>query len=311
MTDDYHIDKLSDLGTLWSVQFDQQQLWHNWANMTQAERDGLVKELLLHLHEEVAELQRGMNQSRYHLLKQRDPSTVSNLAEAGVDVFKLLVALLQLGGVSAEMFAAEFDHKTKRVAAQWAWERDDLQANIEVLLCDIDGVIAKWLPAYHRWATVRGVKPELEDSKDAFHSSGGFREIEPDEEMVRLLNEWRNTVPSSSVQRRLIMVTARPYKRFRRIFTDTVWWLKEHGLQFDHILFERDKAEAVRLVQPARIIGHIEDRGKHALEVAATGVKVIKLPFEGTEERVEHPNIHHVTASHEIAEHLGMKGWQR
>jgi hypothetical protein len=40
-------------------------------------------------------------------------------------------------------------------------------------------------------------------------------------------------------------------------------------------------------------LGFVEDRGKHALEVALTGVPVYKLPSHVGYEKVEHANITH------------------
>lgn len=297
------------LDQLWRIQYNQQQLWHDWNNLSVQERQTLVKELLLHLHEEVAKLQRRMDQSRYHLLKARDPIETNNTAEAGVDIFKLLVALMQLGGVDASAFTEAFHSKTAVVAARDKWQKDDL-GGVDVLLCDIDGCISKYRMTFEAWAFGQGVKtlgahtnsPHLEDLKDKFHSSGGFCDMAWEPEAVDTLNAWRQ----GAENRRLVLVTARPYKRYRRIYSDTFEWCSNIQLKQDHILFEHDKAEAVRQVQPARIVAHIEDRGKHAIEVAHTGVDVLKLPFDAPEERIEHPKIRHVKNWQEIANKLGV-----
>lgn len=281
----------------WDTQYAQQQLWHAWDNMTLVERQTLAKELLLHLHEETAKLQRLIDRSRYHMLKDNVPAELTgNVAEAGVDVFKLLVALMLLARVTPEQFEQEFKSKTEVVEQRWKWQLDNLR-DVDVLACDIDGVVAHYVDVFASWARRAGQTvdpskinvPSLEPVKDAFAEQGGFLECDLIPGAVDTLNTWRTT--SSPRQRRLVMVTARPYKRFRRIYSDTVTWLRSKGVLFDHILFEHDKAEAIRQLQPARIIAHIEDRGKHALEVAATGVKVLKLPFATPEELLSHPNI--------------------
>lgn len=297
------------LAKLWEEQYKQQQLWHDWPNMSDAERATLSKELLLHLHEELAKLQRRVDNSRYHLLKQSRFNDPSGISDAGVDVFKLLMAVVQLHGVTPEMFANSFNQVTAAVTAKWRWQQDNL-AEAEVLLCDLDGVVTGYVPGFEAWCQERRHhlsvdinSPEMEDIKDSFHSDGGFRLLKPIPGAVDTLNRWRATW----LKRRLVLVTARPYKRFRRIYGDTIWWCSEHRLHFDHILFEHDKAEAVRQVQPAKVVAHIEDRGKHALEVAATGVKVLKMPYGAREEQITHPNIVHVKDWAEIASHLNFE----
>lgn len=285
-----------DLQGIWKDQYVLQQMWHDWNNLAQHERDALVKDLLLHLHEETGELQRLMDQARYHLLKQRAPANVTNIAEAGADVLKLLVALMLLGGVNSTDFEDAWWRVSNRVVSKWRWEQD-LMTQAEVLLCDIDGVLAQYSEHFRQYAAQRGLlvgnhinTPDLEPIKDEFHAGGGFSSLPTYPGAIQVVNAWRH----AKENRRLVLVTARPYKRYRGIYSDTVNWCHQVGLKYDHILFEHDKAEAVRQVQPARIIAHIEDRGKHALEVAHTGVLVLKLPYAGPEEQINHPNIRHV-----------------
>lgn len=288
---------MASIAEFWKTQYEQQQLWHTWEGMTPPERESLVKDLLLHLNEETAEIQRLMDQSRYHILKRAPAPDRATVAEHGVDILKLTIALMLLGGVTSEDFEEAFIRKTEVVKAKWEWQRANL-TNVEVLLCDIDGCIARWAQAFERWARKAGHviepgkynAPHLEPIKDAFHADGGFTELEPVEDAIAVLNAWKGV----SMRRMLVLVTARPYRRHRRIYGDTIEWCRKYNLEFDHILFETDKAEAVRAVQPAHVVGMIEDRGKHALEVASTGTMVIKLPYEAAEEHVEHEKIVHV-----------------
>lgn len=302
---------MTDLGAIWTEQAEQQALFHDMATMAQPEREALAKELLLGLHEEVGELQRLLDQSRYHILKRGTAPAEVQVAESGVDVMKYLVSLMLLFRVKPEQFMEEFRRKTSVVAQKWQWQLANMKG-MELLLCDLDDCVAAWRAAFRAWAMRQGIDirhghmndPSLEPLKEAFYANGGFRTLEQLPGAVAVLNAWRSkaTIDDS---RRLVMVTARPYKRHRRVYADTLEWCREVGLQFDHILFESDKAEAVRQVQPARVVAFIEDRGRHALEVAATGVQVMKLPYEGGE-RVEHPLIQHMDGWAEIAKSLGV-----
>jgi len=297
-----------DLSFLWSDQYDLQQLWHDWTALSKLERDGLIKELLLNLHEQVGKLQDVADHSRYHMLKQSIRAGQSTAAcDAGVGVMKLLVALMLFSGVTPEQFAQTWSAVGDRVRAKWRWEQDQL-ADVTVLACDLDGVVSRYTPGFRSWCEQNGHTiggphintPDMEPIKDQFHSSGGFSLLEPDAYGIEVLNRWRGL----SDDRRLVMITARPYRQFKRIYSDTIDWLRRVGLNYDHVLFERDKAEAIRLLQPARIVGHIEDRGKHALEVAATGTRVFKLPFDAPEELASHPLITLVSDWDALVPHL-------
>ena len=56
---------------------------------------------------------------------------------------------------------------------------------------------------------------------------------------------------------------------------DTVKWLEQNGVPHDILLFDKDKYDAlVKHVFPAKVATFIEDRDKHAIELAAHGVPV-------------------------------------
>lgn len=297
------------LDELWALQEEQQRLWYNAATMSAADRSDVSMELLLNAHKQLVDLQRVVV-DHYHLLKREHAPTPSAIVSPAADLAKILISLLQLGGVDAELFVMEFIRKTEVVKRKWAFEQDQL-AGTKILLCDIDGCIGRWVDAFCAYLDALGVAydrtnlnaPDLEVHKAAFHDTGCFADLPHDEDAVLVLNGWRAVEKS---KRRLILVTARPYRQYKRIYSDTLAWTKRIWLECDHILFESDKAEAVRQVQPARIIAHIEDRGRHALEVANAGVKVLKLPNEGagSNEDVRHPNIIPVAGWAEIRDHL-------
>lgn len=292
---------------VWTDQIEQQELWHDWGKLALEEKERLIKELLLGSHEELAELQRYADQSRYHLLRRNQSLDLRTLAEHGVDVFKYLVALLALCDVKSSHFAEALIDKTRIVRDKWEWETAEL-SGVEVLACDLDGCVADWGAGFSEWCSENGVQAEvgkldrrdLEPMKDAFHEGGGFAGLNTVYGAAAVLNDWKRQKDG----RRVIFITARPYKRFRRIYADTIGWLERTGIEYQHVLFEREKADAIRSLAPARVVAFIEDRGKHALEVAATGTPVLKLPYDGADEQIEHEFITNVQNWHDIHEEL-------
>jgi len=284
-------ERVMDLRDVWSIQIAQQRNWHDWERLTVDERDLLTRDLILGMQEEVAELQRRLL-DRYHLPKTDRTTNVLTVAEEGADVFKYVVALLALHGVDAETFGEAFVRKTRVVNQRWAWQSMALGPGLRVLLCDLDGVVADWEKGFRGFAELRGRPipmgklndPELEPLKDEFDGGGGFVGLEPMPGAIEALAEVRR----SGVQ--VIIVTSRPYERHRRVYADTIEWCRRHRLTIDQVFFERDKARVIHTLRPATIIGFVEDRTKHALEVALAGVRVFKLPSEG-DEHVEHPRV--------------------
>lgn len=302
-------DRLEDI---WRIQIDQQALWHDWSALSETDREALTKELLLGLTKTIADLQRLLDVNKFHILRSREERAANvTTAERGVDVFKFLVAVMALHGVTAQEFWDEFIRKTRVVASKWEWEKADLSGQ-EIMASDIDGCLADWYHGFIEWASrqkgTHGLAqltpdtiglPEWEILKDEFAATGGFLRLQPLTGSVAVLNRWR----VAKQDRKLVLVTARPYRRHPRVYADTEMWCKQVGLDFDHILFERDKAEAIRKLAPAKPIAFIEDRAKHSLEVASTGVRVIKLPDNnGRNQEIEHPLIRQVQNWRQIDE---------
>ena len=114
----------------------------------------------------------------------------------------------------------------------------------------------------------------LESLKEDFYRGGGFRDMPPIPGAVEGMRALRE------MGYKIILVTARPYWQYKRLYADTMYWLKQHDIVYDGILFEKDKAEAIyEHIFPARPKFFIEDRDKHALEVAGIGVPVLLLNY--------------------------------
>jgi len=294
------------LGLLLDMQVSQQRLWHDWSSLTDDERAALMKDLLLGLHEEASELQRSADRSRYHLLKLPPLPTREKFAEDVVDTLKYLLAIAALLGLDCHDLARAFAAKTLHVAERWGQEKMELKQTTRVLMVDIDGVLADWLGgflAYLNGALGEPIDPRLvnhqsmDQRKDAFHASGGFKKLDVLPGAVETLTWIR------SLGYKIALVTARPHRRFPNIYRDTVDWLEQAGIKYDILLFEREKDVVLSRLAPATILAHVEDRARHASEMAAAGVRVLKMPTP-EDPHVEHPLITHVKDWDEVRTEL-------
>jgi hypothetical protein len=290
-----------NLKEIFETQVKQQSNWYDVERLTLDEKSALTKELALGLHEEISELVRRVDTGRYHILQGKSKPEPGQVAYDAAEALKMLVALVALHGVDGQMMGEYFERVTRVVDDKWRGQNLKLSTEVNVLLCDLDGCVADWVTAFKAFALARGIDippngfndPSLEPLKDEFDRSGGYLTIPPMPGAVEALKTLKNFGV------KLVVVTARPYHRFRRVYADTLEWCEKNGIEYDHIMFFRDKAEAVRRVAPTNILGFVEDRAKHAIEVALTGVKVLKMPCE-TIEAVSHENITEVTGWDEI-----------
>jgi hypothetical protein len=71
----------------------------------------------------------------------------------------------------------------------------------------------------------------------------------------------------------ILLMTARPYKKYKRIMADTIGWLKRYGFRYDAILFDENKEE--RIIKEYAFARYVvEDTLDNALRIAAKGIAV-------------------------------------
>jgi predicted urease superfamily metal-dependent hydrolase len=140
----------------------------------------------------------------------------------------------------------------------------------------------------------------LESLKEDFYRGGGFIDIPAIEGAAEAIKKIR------AAGYTFIIITARPKWQYKRVHGDTIEWLKKHGIEYDDIIFNKDKAEAIyERILPARPLFFIEDRAKHCLELANIGVKVLYLTRSYNENDIHpHPLIHRISAWDEVIRHM-------
>ena len=232
-------------------------------------RSEVANHLCLGLYEEAAELARTAVRFKRHLLRT-PPVDHSEVVEEAADVVKYVVAIAQLHGIDAESLFSAILRKTDVVKDRAEGEQLELTRDSRIILVDLDGCVADLEPL----ETLTDGRPieEQERIKRNFRRRGRFRDLPVVEGAQEGLAELRRN------GYRIAFITARPYRQHKRLYADTVEWLKTNDIEYELLLFQRDKAEAlVDYIFPARPICFIEDREKHALEIIATGTHVMLL----------------------------------
>ena len=109
-----------------------------------------------------------------------------------------------------------------------------------------------------------------------------------------------------------VIITARPRWDHRRVWSDTLHWLQENHIPFDMLLFDKDKHDSlVRHVKPARVLGFVEDRDKHALELASRGTQVYLLDYPHNRTLTTHAHIQRCSGWSDILEAMRASDWGR
>jgi hypothetical protein len=278
---------MSRLKEIWKRQLEQ-QIGFNMdpEAMTKVRKIEVAKDLLLGLDEEVAKLANSATHYKVHILRSTEIEK-ANVAEAVVDVLKYAIAIGQLYGLTDTDLYDTFLNKSTVVADKARGERLLLERDTRVILFDLDNVIADMLDWDIGLKKARGQAMDgmgdvmvtmLESMKEEFYKSNGFLKLSPVDsapESIRLLKSygWK-----------IVIISARPIWQYRHIYSDTVQWLNKHGIEYDLLLFNKDKAEAIyEHIFPAMPSYLVEDREKHVLEVSELGIKVLVMDYSYNE----------------------------
>jgi len=277
---------------LWERQEQQQKdLGLDPAPMSGTDKALAAKDLALGLFEESSKFTQNATRYKKHILSA--PIEPSNLLESGIDVMKYTVALLQLHGVTPEEAFSAFLEKSRVVQHRADGAAMELARDTSLILSDLDYCIADLSDFQERVSVAQGGRPmtnevvnELEALKEKFYRGGGFRDLPALPGAQKAMSTLRERGFKVGI------ITARPHHQYKRVYADTIFWLKEQAIHHDLLLFNKDKAEAIyEHIFPARPQWFVEDRDKHALELAGIGVRVILMDKPWNKTLPEHPLI--------------------
>jgi hypothetical protein len=266
---------------MWRKQEEQQRDDFNLdpCYMNVETKSRVSKDLLLGAWEEMAEFSKEIGKYKPHEIKNRRIERV-NILDGCVDVMKYAIAIAQLQGLSSGEVFDYFMEKSNVLSVKARGERLTLDKNTPVVLVDVDGIIADlsvWDEKIGEHSNVpinEKTVSMLESLKEDFYHDGGFRNLSPVTGAVDGMKELKER------GWKLILLSARPYWQYKRVYADTVFWLDKHEIPYDLIIFNKDKAEAIyESVFPAMPSFMLEDRSKHAHEVAKLGIKVLLLDW--------------------------------
>lgn len=264
---------------MWKIQREQQKDFQlDPKLMSAAMLELAVKDTVLGLSEELGKLSKHVgNHKSYAATTEHDKY---NVTEDCADIFKYLIVIAQLFGITPDGMFEVFKEKTGVVRDKVKRKSVCLDRETPVIVVDIDNVIAdlsKWDANVQEHSNVpvnqKTVKM-LEALKEEFYHDGGFRDLEPVSGAV----EGMKTLKKLGWT--LVLISARPYWLYKRIYADTLFWLEKHDVPHDLLVFNKDKAEAIyEDIFPAAPKYMLEDRHKHAVEVAKYGIPVLLLDW--------------------------------
>jgi uncharacterized HAD superfamily protein len=242
-----------------------------------------IKETILCVHKELSEVLDTLNWKTHR--KEDKILSKSNTLEEIIDCFKYLLNLCVILNVDAKEFETEFFKKSNVVKQRYNQEiLSSIKQTDKICAIDLDDTLSNssefFTELYNEWnekkfknkKEIKKTIPllEYENFKDLYRESGVKVNIPIKEGAKELCDYLKNS------GYKIIIISARPYHKYYRIFSDTLEWLEKNKICFDALYFEKEKHIKI-LKQFPQMSFIIEDNFFNAKQISDLGYKVYLL----------------------------------
>jgi uncharacterized HAD superfamily protein len=282
-------------------------------NLSEEDKIKYTKEYILSIHRELGEI---LDTIPWKLHRKKEIlKSDANTAEEIIDCFKFLLNLCLIWKIDDEKFFKEFERKSMVV-----WQRYNqeilkvISKNDKVCAIDLDDTLADsdehFTNVYNEkndtlFVNRSSIKKaldvlEYEDFKSWYRESGEKVNIPVKNDAINLCEYLKNE------GYKIVIISARPYDKHNRIFSDTLQWLNNNQIPYDAVYFEKDKHIKI-LKELPHLSFIIEDDFECAKQISDLGYQVYLLQESIDENKVENKNITTVNNLREIYEYLSEK----
>lgn len=289
--------KQRSLEALVNIWNDQKQFNKNFIDFKELDNEKRIeetKEYALQLIDETLEFIRETNWKNHR--KQNINIIRSNMLEEAIDIFKYWLSIMVLWGFNPEEIVDEYKRKSAVVEQRFKQEKQlDFESN-KIAGVDIDGVLAAYPEHFVNFINKRmGTDYKVSEIKE-YNMKKAFKEL-PDGVIGELKDEFRQSgekryipvLPGAKkfleiLHRKgfkIVLLSARPYKKYKRIFADTQEWLDKNDLIHDAILWDEDKCNRlIREFGKDNVSFFVEDNLNNANSIAKVSkVYLINRPY--------------------------------
>lgn len=243
-----------------------------------------TKNILLAMHSEISDL---LNCFKWKPnQKPGDDFIIGNVHEELVDLLKYWLIVANIWNFGPAQIVEEYFKKTAVVEQRWKQEFDLNLGEHQCAVFDIDGVLCDYVGTWYKFLEKEGITPlvkrhELKTLDISITVEQGHYVYLKDK--YRGDGEKKNALVNDGAQQllqsvkkagyKIVVVSARPVKEYHRIFSDTIFWLKNNGLNYDAIFFEENKREWV-LSHLKNVVFCVDDDPKQVERLSNSGLLV-------------------------------------
>jgi len=308
---------MNDLSVLREI-FDDQRRFNELVNgfrhdsLTPEQVTEWTKEFSLLLGTEVTEL---LNCTAFKGHRREHVDSIkSNATEQLIDIFKYWLSLALLWGMTPEQLLDEYHAKS--AICELRYKQEVLMKRSDVAIIDIDGVLCDYKGGFCNYLNKRlGMALNPDEIGFLNHATAGvgldewetikhdFRQLGIKRRLPVLPGAVEFTQELKASGYSVVILSSRPYKRYKRIFKDTMEWLGANGFEFDAVLWETEKHEKVmQEFDLTNVRFAVEDDPKYAAALASIGVRVY-LVNTNYNQAFDHPEVIRVESLAEVIKH--------
>lgn len=300
------------------------QVLENLPDLSNAEKIKWTKEYVLHANSELIELLDEVKWKTWLATGTVEPPDLDSLGEEVIDVWKFLLNICIVWGIDPEKFVELWERKSEVNRQRFLQHRELKQLlffnakgirKAKIAAVDLDGVLAQypehWLEYLNKSTSIdvalkdfslvygtTSISRSLYSSlKDRYRRSGQELRVTPMPGAKEFLETLRNRGYT------IVILSARPTSRYKRLYGDSIYWLRMHALAYNHIVWDQMKEE--RIIKELPIVEFVvEDDPQNAERLAAAEIKVFLLSRPYNESWQVCRNVTRVASLAEILERL-------
>jgi hypothetical protein len=235
------------------------------------------KEYVLALSKEVYEV---LDEIDWKMHTSKNTEDINdNVLEECVDVLKYLFGIIQLNGFGVDELYEKFIDKSNVVEAKFNQEEvmEKIKASEkQIAFIDIDGVLAEWPGGFLKWAGYRSLSEfkQKVGKKEQYKIKSEYRTCGIKSQLDVLIGV-KEFMSRTCEKYNVVLLTARPYKKYFRIYSDTLKWLKDNGICYDAIVFDEEKEKyIINNFDPNQVAFCVDDDITNANKLHDSGFKV-------------------------------------
>jgi len=202
---------------------------------------------------------------------------LDNIGIEIIDIQKFVWGLCKIWNIKYEQFVDLYDRKTAEVESKWNQEQmlKDLNDYDKVCIIDIDGVLTSYPQCFVNWVR-ENYKASLDKKeiinweyyKHLYRESGAKRNIPCISSSKEALNKLHDKGYVT------VLLTNRPVSKYKRIYSDTLHWLRSNQIKYDYIFWAEDKKVLTIIDKCKNISFVVDDSNKACREFKSVGIKV-------------------------------------